>query len=473
MKNYPFVKCLNPTRIRNIYTNEWMTVSCGHCKSCMLEKAHRNSLLCDLESTTARFMFFVTLTYDNYYVPRATFVPTLDENIFSLVDKETGEYFGEVNLTWQDRFKYERKFNINGDIPYLRKTDLQLFLKRLRKYVYKKYGIRIRFYAVGEYGPKHLRPHYHLLLWSESKELVKDLEHIISEKWSFGRTDTQLATGNAASYVSGYTNSFSFVPPVLKINAFRPFCTHSQKLGCQALAKGCKEVYETPVEDFIRAGSILNGQYKEFNLWRSYYTWFFPKCRGYSFESSYERLRTYRLYEIGKVIFPNACNPMHLARLTFDYIFNFDVVPRNTPDVTYYFDWFISSYNDCYVAHKDDFDDFCINKFYRDLYISYHFLDLCHLNGYSQNYLLSLIENFYSRLDMIYLKGQLSNQDIYFRSDISSDDDLALFYDNVFSDNQIIKTRIFSRFQTDVDLNHARAMKHKLHNDLNRVLFSD
>lgn len=44
----------------------------------------------------------------------------------------------------------------------LDKRDLQLFWKRLRKASTK----RIRYYAVGEYGSKYARPHYHAIIYN-------------------------------------------------------------------------------------------------------------------------------------------------------------------------------------------------------------------------------------------------------------------------------------------------------------------
>jgi hypothetical protein len=42
-------------------------------------------------------------------------------------------------------------------------ADVQNYIKRLRKYLYKQLGSyeTLHFYAVGEYGPVHFRPHYH------------------------------------------------------------------------------------------------------------------------------------------------------------------------------------------------------------------------------------------------------------------------------------------------------------------------
>lgn len=48
------------------------------------------------------------------------------------------------------------------DYGCLRKSDLQLFMMRLRK----EYGLGIRYYACGEYGERYGRPHYHAILFN-------------------------------------------------------------------------------------------------------------------------------------------------------------------------------------------------------------------------------------------------------------------------------------------------------------------
>jgi hypothetical protein len=59
----------------------------------------------------------------------------------------------------------------------LRKRDLQLFFKRLRKSLPNK---RIRYYACGEYGEELGRPHYHACLFGhdfEDKEEIEQQQH--------------------------------------------------------------------------------------------------------------------------------------------------------------------------------------------------------------------------------------------------------------------------------------------------------
>lgn len=89
---------------------------CGKCIGCRLEKARQWGMRCMHEKRMHARSCFVTLTYNDNYLPE-------------------------------------------GGTLVLR--DLQLFMKRLRKARSEK----IRFFAGGEYGDENGRPHYHLLLF--------------------------------------------------------------------------------------------------------------------------------------------------------------------------------------------------------------------------------------------------------------------------------------------------------------------
>lgn len=140
----PFCKCLNPQRIVNPYTHECMTVPCGKCKACILAKNSRYAFQCDLESYCSMYTVFVTLTYAPNYLPVATPMYLGDNTDFGLlcrydlVDFETGESLGVFESESSQLELLQQKFNLCGSIPYLRKTDLQLFLKRFRYYVTKR-----------------------------------------------------------------------------------------------------------------------------------------------------------------------------------------------------------------------------------------------------------------------------------------------------------------------------------------------
>lgn len=93
----------------------------------------------------------------------------------------------------------------------VRTRDVQLFMKRLRKDV----GIKVRFFACGEYGGKGDRPHYHILifgygfpdktLWRRSPTGHLLYRSALLEKlWPFGHSEIGTVTTQTAAYVSRY-----------------------------------------------------------------------------------------------------------------------------------------------------------------------------------------------------------------------------------------------------------------------------
>lgn len=102
----------------------------------------------------------------------------------------------------------------NGNLPTnasLEHRDVQLFFKRLRK----KTGLKIRYYACGEYGDETGRPHYHATLHgidftdrepvgkSESGEQMYN-SALLTETWGMGNCTVQDLTPRTAAYCAGY-----------------------------------------------------------------------------------------------------------------------------------------------------------------------------------------------------------------------------------------------------------------------------
>lgn len=104
---------------------DYIEVPCGRCIGCRLAYSRAWADRCLLELKEHESSFFITLTYDDFNVPRSYYS-----------DPDTGEAMQAFSL---------------------RKRDLQLFHKRLRKAI----DYPIRFFACGEYGESTLRPHYH------------------------------------------------------------------------------------------------------------------------------------------------------------------------------------------------------------------------------------------------------------------------------------------------------------------------
>lgn len=108
---------------------EFVQIPCGCCTGCRIEYSRQWANRCMLELQYHDSAYFVTLTYDEEHIPLSYYA-----------DKYTGEALAAGTL---------------------RKRDLQLFMKRLRK----KFGENIRFFAAGEYGSDTFRPHYHLIIF--------------------------------------------------------------------------------------------------------------------------------------------------------------------------------------------------------------------------------------------------------------------------------------------------------------------
>lgn len=111
---------------------------------------------------------------------------------------------------------YDRK-NLNRVNYELSKRDVQLYLKRLRKDFDSG---EIRYFAVGEYGSKTARPHYHLLLFGGNEETIR-------KAWKSGIVHIGSVTESSIMYCLKY-----IVQPDLRISGKqKPFRLMSRAYG--------------------------------------------------------------------------------------------------------------------------------------------------------------------------------------------------------------------------------------------------
>lgn len=118
------MSCLTPILLKDVDT----PVPCGKCPECRqrIVDGWAFRLLWQLKDATTATM--VTLTYDTRFVP--------------ITDK------GRMSLN---------------------KRDVQAFMKRLRYY---DKGLPIKYFAVGEYGGRTWRPHYHVIIFNATQESI-------------------------------------------------------------------------------------------------------------------------------------------------------------------------------------------------------------------------------------------------------------------------------------------------------------
>ncbi|QCQ85058.1 replication initiator protein [Blackfly microvirus SF02] len=155
-----------------------ISVPCGKCIPCLTNKRTDWSFRLEQEHRYSKSAHFVTLTYDQKHYPSD----------------------GSLN-----------------------KRDLQLYLKRLRK---RDETTRIRYYAVGEYGSKSGRAHYHILLFNGEEKNIRSA-WVDSKNNPIGIVHIGAVTPASVAYVTKYMIQKNEWPEGLQ----RPFATMSRAYG--------------------------------------------------------------------------------------------------------------------------------------------------------------------------------------------------------------------------------------------------
>lgn len=146
--------CTNP------YTSGPLEYGCGQCLPCRINRRRVWSTRLMLEVTQHEASSFVTLTYAPEFYPA------------------------------------------DG---CLRRRDVQLWLKRLRKAVAPH---RIRYYAVGEYGEQTMRAHYHVALFGAGFNVGMHAQGqcdcLLCRSWPLGHVHVGELTVQSSDYIVGY-----------------------------------------------------------------------------------------------------------------------------------------------------------------------------------------------------------------------------------------------------------------------------
>lgn len=317
--------CQYRSFITNKYTGARIAVDCGQCDYCIHKKAQKASMRVKTAGSAFKYSFFSTLTYDNEHVPLMyckvlhseyedvvgisgdihfgdeyhSYIPVSEyqcddssalrhvffEQVQGTVpyDREIKEYvpvkdnwflsmdairsfISKTQAVEKTDYPVSEQYGRDNLIPFLNYVDVQNYIKRLRKYLYQKLGSyeTLHFYAVGEYGPVHFRPHFHLSLFTDSDQVAAVLRECHDKSWKFGRSDFQRSTGGSASYIASYVNSLSVAPLLYRsCRAFKP----KSRASIGFFEKGCDFVEsEDPYAQIEqKIDSVINGRVYNFN----------------------------------------------------------------------------------------------------------------------------------------------------------------------------------------------------------------
>lgn len=184
-----------------------------------------------------------------------------------------------VTLTYADQFLPDIDQHPNGNIY---KKEIQNFLKRLRFSLSKNQ--QIRYFAVGEYGEKSGRAHYHLIIFN--MDYSERSEQLINTAWQKGHIRVDENNEKSASYVARYTTKkLGGDLAVEKYQGKNPeFALYSRKpaLGTETATLIAETMAASKSRNFLYEGVIrMKGKkYKLDEFMLRHISWYYQKLTG-------------------------------------------------------------------------------------------------------------------------------------------------------------------------------------------------
>lgn len=492
--------CSNPSYI-TAPDGHIMLVPCGKCKYCQLKKSYNNKRLCDIEANNHEYTYFVTLTYNKENVPYISLKPN---NSFSFTGKqsyliqpckrislhenfENFPYFLPTDVFMsKDEFKdiiYRVNSNnteYNNRINVLYYHDIQNFLKRLRKNVTKFSNSQIRYYAVGEYGPEHYRPHWHVILYFNDKEISENIVSVVSKSWKFGFTNTSKSRGKVSHYLTSYVNSNAIIPNLFKTKSIRPRALHSKFFGLSILKPFEEEIIEKGLEFFDTKDFNISNKIVQLYPTKNIRDYYFPKIPGFSQLSFDDKVDLYSFY----LDTENIKNLYGFSNIHDVFEFYVQVI---LSDPEYYLDYrhdsctkFLHSLSIIYhlaESNRRDTDhDYLFDKFLSVYYTSKRFCTLFKVKSCNVSFYVRKIVKFYTDYDYKLLTdfyAQLENYSQFCKS-TDEQNSVLLFYNNGVNLLHGKANNPLKEFaHISLESHFERTIKHKRLNDILNIFGID
>lgn len=309
--------CQNNKWITNPYTNKSVYVKCGKCPACQQEKAAFRANRIRNEYASGNLCLFVTLTYENKFVPYFTIQDYKSADKFIKIHRDCEGRYNRSSSNYDVSFQVtdgshqdvylpdlDSEVLLDSNISNFRPLkhyndrfgvclfkDVQDYLKRLRQNLIRNEKIEPKFsyFACTEYGGKSHRPHAHLLLFIPyDQEMAYRRAH--NKSWPFENKrvlarNIEVAR-DPAGYVASYVNSNNSLSPIFESRKFKQKHSYSRHFG------GCLQAFS--LDNLLRCSDEHNFTYTitkkvdgvptQVTLPIPQYAlrWYFPKFYGYS-----------------------------------------------------------------------------------------------------------------------------------------------------------------------------------------------
>lgn len=197
--------CLSPLTITDHkYSVGELKVRCGKCPKCKERTLREWIFRLVQEGRRHLDADFITLTYDSDHIPIS-----------------------------KHGFKT------------LKRQDFTLFMKRLRKNT----GLKLKYFACGEYGSKNKRPHYHAIVYGNPFKKAYQLAWALTDrstntKIPIGETHVGTVNQKSIAYVCKYLDKPSEVGYFKRDDRVKEFRAMSQNLGLNYLTDRVKKYHK-------------------------------------------------------------------------------------------------------------------------------------------------------------------------------------------------------------------------------------
>lgn len=486
MKLYNFISnCRHPKTILT-KSGEPMVVPCGSCPDCVHRKGVRLTTLATKQGLSSKYVVFATLTYNDVYVPVAKLCEHKSSNSIRLYDvtrrplKTPGKFrvlsnyrkciHVIPNCNFEDEL-FQEFYKKSEAIPdpnsprystfcplprytlrYCHFPDVRNFFKRLRFNLSQAFSfpVELKYLAVSEYGPETFRPHFHVMLFFDSRDLLENIVDHIRKAWSYGLTHTELADDPAgcSKYLASYCNSAATLPYFLAGDQICPCSSHSKCLGSEVSGTIRDFLYENPDRLFNEYDVPVFGGTSHYSPTRSNLSVLLPRCYNFEFQtpgSLYEIYTSFSKYsEKFKTLSPRDITRNLLAsddpgdqrflryfRITRKPYIESDGYAVPTLDCQPY--WYLSPdpfrwfdiFADSSVA--TDYEITAFNRVYSQICMSKRFIKFNCAN-LSPEHVLSIIRNYYKRAPLFRLRNQYDSMIEYNKETGSID--YSIFFHN-------------------------------------------